>query len=428
MKSRIFKGKSLFYGWIIVAAAALGAFFSGPGQTYSVSIFINSYIDGFGWSRSLVSGYYSIATLIAGFTLPLVGKAVDKFGHRKMFAVIPTLLGLTCLWMSIVSHPIMLIVGFFFLRLLGQGSMSLLPSTLVAQWFSRHRGKALSIMGIGGVASFAFFPPANNWLIQNFGAETGWRVWSLALLLVMLPVGWFLVRDKPEDMGETPDGKTSKETKEKKKKDTPKRIVFKDNPWMLGQAMKTRAYWFMIYCTSVPAMINTGVTFHMVSIMQTKGFTPTFAALILSVIAMVQFPMTFVAGFMVDRFKIHIIKAIGYLVYAANLLILLLGTSQQILLVYAALHGVFMAFESVSTNVLWPNYFGRKYQGTIRGTAMTAMVIGSSLGPLPFGFAYDYFSGYSEILFIMMIFSLTASIPAFFSPPPIYSHDGNGSS
>ncbi|WP_102819298.1 MFS transporter [Mesotoga sp. Brook.08.YT.4.2.5.1] len=223
MKSRIFKGKSLFYGWIIVAAAALGAFFSGPGQTYSVSIFINSYINGFGWSRSLVSGYYSIATLIAGFTLPLVGKAVDKFGHRKMFAVIPTLLGLTCLWMSIVSHPIMLIVGFFFLRLLGQGSMSLLPSTLVAQWFSRHRGKALSIMGIGGVASFAFFPPANNWLIQNFGAETGWRVWSLALFLLMLPVGWFLVRDKPEDMGETPDGKTSKETKEKKEKGHPQK-------------------------------------------------------------------------------------------------------------------------------------------------------------------------------------------------------------
>jgi len=51
-------------------------------------------------------------------------------------------------------------------------------------------------MGIGGVASFAFFPPANNWLIQSFGAETGWRVWSLALLLVMLPVGWFLVRGK----------------------------------------------------------------------------------------------------------------------------------------------------------------------------------------------------------------------------------------
>jgi len=418
----LFKGKKLFYGWIIVAVAGLGAFFSGPGQTFSVSIFINSYIDGFGWSRSLVSGYYSIATLVAGFILPVVGKAVDKYGHRKMFALIPTLLGLTCLWMSFVSHPIMLIIGFFFLRLLGQGSMSLLPSTLVAQWFFRHRGKALSIMGIGIVVASALFPPANNWLIQNYGAEVGWRVWSLALFLVLLPIGWFFVRNKPEDIGETPDGLTSTEV-EKREESKPKRIVFQDNPWTLKQAMKTRSYWFMIYCMGVPAMINTGVTFHIVSIMQTKGFSPAFAALILSVMAMVQFPMTFVAGFLVDRYQVHIIKTIGYLVYTGGLAILLMGSSQSVLVIYAVLQGVFMAFESVSTNVIWPNYFGRKHQGAIRGSAMTAMVIGSSLGPLPFGFAYDTFSGYSEILLIMMIFPLIASLAVFFSPPPIYSHN-----
>jgi len=42
MMTGLFKGKKLFYGWIIVAVAGLGAFFSGPGQTFSVSIFINS--------------------------------------------------------------------------------------------------------------------------------------------------------------------------------------------------------------------------------------------------------------------------------------------------------------------------------------------------------------------------------------------------
>src|SRR6056297_799800 len=233
MMTGLFKGKKLFYGWIIVAVAGLGAFFSGPGQTYSVSIFINSYVDGFGWSRSLVSGYYSFATLFAGFLLPFIGRAVDKFGHRKMITIIPTLLGFTCIWMSFVVHPLMLFVGFFFLRLLGQGSMSLLPSTLVAQWFSRHRGKALSIMGIGLVVASAFFPPANNWLIQNFGAQTGWRVWTIALFLVMLPVGWFFVRNKPEDIGETPDGKKTTKDNKKKEEGRQKRKFFQDNPWTL---------------------------------------------------------------------------------------------------------------------------------------------------------------------------------------------------
>ena len=420
MKEITFKGKKIYYGWVIVIIAGFGAFFSGPGQTYSVSIFINSYVDGFGWSRSLVSGYYSFATLFAGFLLPFIGRAVDRFGHRKMITIIPTLLALTCIWMSFVVHPLMLFVGFFFLRLMGQGSMSLLPSTLVAQWFSRHRGKALSIMAVGGVIGSAFFPPVNNYLIDHFGAVTGWRVLALSLFVVMVPLGWFFVRDKPEDIGEKSDGVSNIHDIDKHNEENPKKILFHDDPWTLKEAMKTKAYWFLLFCMSVPSMINTGVTFHMVSIMNSKGYDSAFAALLLSIVAMVQFPFTFLAGFIVDRFKVHLIKTIGYSAYFGVLILLMLGQSQFSLILYAILLGIFMAFESVSTNVLWPNYFGRRHQGSIRGTAMTATVIGSALGPLPFGFAFDTLGGYSEIMLIMLIFPVIAALGAFLSPPPLY--------
>ncbi|WP_207647918.1 hypothetical protein [Alkaliphilus peptidifermentans] len=71
--------------------------------------------------------------------------------------------------MSFVTKPAMLIVGFVFLRLFGQGSMTLIPSTLVPQWFINYRGKALSLMALGGVAGSALLPPINNWLINNMG-------------------------------------------------------------------------------------------------------------------------------------------------------------------------------------------------------------------------------------------------------------------
>ena len=54
-----------YYGWVIVILAGLSHFFSGPGQTYSNAIFIDYYIEEFGWSRSTVSGIYSSATLLA---------------------------------------------------------------------------------------------------------------------------------------------------------------------------------------------------------------------------------------------------------------------------------------------------------------------------------------------------------------------------
>jgi MFS family permease len=82
-----------------------------------------------------------------------------------------------------------------------------------------------------------------------------------------------------------------------------------------------------------------------------------------------------------------------------------------------------MAFDGVSTGVLWPNYFGRKNLGSIRGFAMTTMVLGSALGPLPFGIAYDYFGGYNEIMIGILILPLLAIFASFFSPPPKYKFD-----
>src|SRR5690554_4514625 len=112
-------------------------------------IFINTgkYI----WSRSMISSLYSIATLGSGLIITGVGRYIDKLGQRKMLMIVPVIFGLACFWMSIVLNPIMIFIGFLFLRLLGQGSMTLIPQTLIPHWFKGKRGFALSIMGLGGV-------------------------------------------------------------------------------------------------------------------------------------------------------------------------------------------------------------------------------------------------------------------------------------
>ncbi|MCC5911196.1 MAG: MFS transporter [Clostridiaceae bacterium] len=410
------KKPSFFYGWTIVLMGALGLFFSGPGQTYNVSVFINTYTEQFGWSRSLVSSFYSTSTLIAGLTLPFIGRLIDKKGHQRMTVYIAVLLGMACLLMSFVAHPIMLLFGFFFLRLFGQGSMTLLPSTLVPQWFMKKRGRALSLMALGGVLGSAIIPVVNNRLIIGFGASFAWRFWTFLLIGFMAPMAWTFIRNKPEEVGLLPDGRVIEEKQLGGKNEEEDLEI----SWTPKEAMKTRAFWCMLFCMVVPSMVNTGVTFHMVSIMEEKGFTSTFAASILGMTAIIQFPFTFVAGYLVDRFKVHYFKAINFSFLLVALLLILYSPTTELLILYAGLHGIFVAFDSVSTGVLWPNYFGREHLGSIRGTAMTAMVIGSALGPLPFGFAYDLFGGYREIIVIMMIFPLLASLAAVLSPAPKY--------
>lgn len=407
----------LYYGWIIVVVSALMLFFSGPGQTYSVSIFINHYVETFGWGRTQVSSYYSMATLVAGFTLPIIGRAIDKKGQRKMVVIIAFSLGMAALWMSFVRTPLMLILGFFLLRLFGQGSMSLLPNTLVPAWFHRNRGKALAFMALGGVISSAVVPLLNNFLLVNFGPAIAWRTWTGLLLLVMIPTGWIIVRTRPEEIGLKVDGDSHENTEENRLRPG-KKVAVSSYPWNLKEAMKTRAFWQLLITMVIPPMINTGITFHIVSIIGGKGFSSGFSASILSIMALSQFPMTFVAGFVVDNIKVHYVKGLNYILYLGVIAAIYFGDSQALLILYAILHGIFMAFDSVSTGVIWPNYFGSENLGSIRGITMTAMVIGSALGPLPFGMAYDFFGGYDQILVIMMIFPIIGALASFASPAP----------
>lgn len=403
-----------FYGWLITAMAGLGVFFSGPGQTYSVSVFIDSYMKEFSWSSSTVSGVYSIATLCAGSVLFIVGRLVDRYGQRAMSVGIGILFALACFWNSAIAGTVMLFLGFFMIRLFGQGSMTLIPNTLVPQWFVEKRGKALSLMAIGGFLSSALLPLLNAWLIQEIGWRLTWRVWGTLLLVIFVPLAYLFIRNKPEDIGLLPDGE--KITISNDKQEQVKKFTEKD--WTLKEAMKTYQFWLILFCVSIPAMVNTGITFHLVTIFGESGLKTTTAAFVLSIMAIVGFPLTFLSGYLVDRISVHYLLAITFLGHVISMIFLQSVHTMLFAVIYGVIWGMISGFERITLNIVWPNYFGRKYLGSIKGIAMTSMVIGSAFGPLPFGLAYDYFGGYKEIIYIMMAFPLLGAIAAWLSPPP----------
>jgi MFS family permease len=76
----------------------------------------------------------------------------------------------------------MLFFGFLASRYLGQGSMTLLPATLLPNWFAHRRPLAFSLMSVGGVVGSTFLPPLNRFLIDTFGWRMVWRIGRLLLL------------------------------------------------------------------------------------------------------------------------------------------------------------------------------------------------------------------------------------------------------
>ncbi len=404
-----------FYGWFIVFIGGLALFFSGPGQTYSISVFINSYIEDFGWSRSMVSSLYSVATISAGFILIPIGRLIDKHGQRTMAVVIGLLLALACLWNSAVSGPVTLFFGFFMIRLFGQGSMVIIPSTLIPRWFITKRGRALSFMTLGIFVSSALLPPLNTFIINKWSWSAAWQVWALLILLIFLPLAALLIRDKPEDIELLPDGKIDLSKTDKNHQ----RNISYDYSFSLNEAIKTRTFWLVLVCVATPALINTALTFHLVSILGERGLEPLQAAAVLSTMAVSGFPFSLLAGYIADRAATRISLFMASFLLFCAVITLLNVNSLTSAIFFGIIWGAAFGFERVVLNAAWANYFGRNHLGGIKGVSSTTGVVASSLGPLPVALAYDhFFGGYNQILLICLLLPVASMVAAYFSSPP----------
>ena len=115
-RSRLVEKSPVYYGWVILVVGTLAMIMSSPGQTYSVSIFIEQFIEELGLSRTLVSSLYSVGTITGSLALPAIGRQVDKRGARSMVVIVSILLGLACIYMGLVQNALMLGVGFVSVR------------------------------------------------------------------------------------------------------------------------------------------------------------------------------------------------------------------------------------------------------------------------------------------------------------------------
>ncbi len=409
MKSLALKlNKRFYYGWFIVFISALALMFSAPGQTYSIMVFVDHYIEELGYSRGVLSAGYSVATTVSGLLLIFIGKFTDRFGQRMMMIIVVILLALTTFYNSFVMNIYMIFLGFFLLRYFGQGSMTLIPNSLVPQWFEKRRALAISISGYGNLLSTLFVPLFNVWLIQQIDWQNAWRFWGVSLLVVFLPLVILFVINRPEDIGiqmenehgSDEDVKASLERMEKAS-------------WRLEEAIRTKEFWFVGLMSLIVPMFTTGITFHWLEMMaEPIGRTADARATAAFIVGLIAFPfaiMPFVAKILIDKYPVKrvfmvtlsmILFSMGWLAFFVH------DTASAVM--FILFYGLAVSIQGVALNTLWPDYYGRKYLGSIRGAATVFMVIGSALGPLPFGVVHDALGTFVPVIIGMMVMTIIA--------------------
>ena len=401
-----------FYGWIIVAVANLGIFSSGPGQSHTFSVFVGPIGKDLDLSSTSIASAYGLATLIAAFMLPYMGKLIDKYGARKTLIIVSIILGFSCVFFGAASNFLMLTVGFGFLRFFGQGSLMLGCANLVSQWFDKKRGFAMSLMALGFGISMAIHPPLSQFLIDEYGWKFAWVFLGVSTWIIMVPTLYILAWNTPESVGLLPDGDKRAES-----------INDKNEPIEgldLTQALKEKSFYILSAMWFGMAMLVTTLHFYQVTILTSQGISTDFAANLFTVSAIAMVLFMPVVGKLFDNIPTNFVLTIGLIINCISLLSITYANNEYYAFFYAIFFGINNAISMTMFGYIWPRYFGRKHLGSIQGTGQMIGVIGASLGPLPVGFAIDYIGDSLVTIRYLALYPLIISLLTIFflKPPP----------
>lgn len=396
--SRLIAASPVYYGWLVIVAGTLGMLMTTPGQTVGVSVFLDKIIADLGLSRSLMSLLYMLGTLVGSFTLPWIGRFIDRRGPRVAVVAIATLFALACVGMGLVQGAVTLGLGFIAIRGLGQGALGLVSINAINLWFVRRRGLAISLSGIGYAIGIAGFPL----LITQFGWRLTYIILGSIVAMTILPIGALVFRDPPERYGLQPDGRTD--------------LTLTEQPleanYTLAEARRTVNFWLFTSGNFCIAALGTGLLFHHYSIMAASGIARTVAALVFVPFGLVTAGSNVVSGLLLDRISPRFLLSAMMGLLCVALLLAVRVHGPETMLVYGILLGLMQGLHGVLQAGVYAYYFGRSHLGAISGFATTVMVAGTAFGPLLFALGFDQFGSYGPILTVALGLPLTIGLMA----------------
>ncbi len=196
-----------FKGWQQVAATMVLQAASSGSIFISYSVLAGSYQQAFESSRMLVMMAVSAVVLGTGILSPILGRSMEKSSLRHLMVLGGGLLGLGFIVASRAQSMYQLLVIYFVLMASAAVLMGpIAGSALLARWFNKRRGLAMSLSAAGAALGGLVAPPLLQWLIDAYSWRQALLVYGVGVLIITLPVAWFLVINRPSDITQYPDG------------------------------------------------------------------------------------------------------------------------------------------------------------------------------------------------------------------------------
>ncbi len=376
-------------------ALALG---SSAGQTFFISLSAGQVRVELGLSHGGFGGLYAVATVSSALILLWFGRLADRMSLTTLSVLALTGLSIACLSMASAQHAAVLVAALLGLRLFGQGMLSHISITAMGRWFVRERGRALSVATIGYPAGEAVLPATVAVLLTVVPWRTVWLGTAMVILVVLAPLVAILGRmtherglDRPQSLDLSGDAKTMR-------------------GWTRGEVQRDLRFYTLLPAVLAPPFILTGVLFHQVHLVATKGWSlPEFAATY-PLFAAGAIAAALGAGFLIDRFGALRLVPVYLVPLGLGLFVLQMGNAPITAALFMLLMGCTSGGASIVLGALWPELYGTAHLGSIRALVMALMVLSTAVAPGIMGALLDLGVGLPSQLAVLSAYSLSCAV------------------
>ena len=396
----------VFYGWWLVGLSSFMLTLMSLTVFQGLGIMLVALERRYGWSRTALSGAFSLARVEGAILGPIEGVLVDNIGTRRMVLIGYTMMGLGFIWLSQIDYLARLgllkalsfsslderlihFYGAYMFVSLGTGLGGWLALiAMVNNWFNRRRSFAMA-SAMSGIHIGGLLVPVLAVAIERFefrGAALGIGV----LLLVVVGPAVKIIRNRPEDMGLAPDGDSNPaQASHMEDRQRASHIEDVEPEFTAMQAVKTPAFWMLTIAQVASSVAIVTLALHLVPKLTDTGMSPTAAAFVQTAYTLVALPAQFVSGYLAERLPKTLMIAFFLFLQGMGILVIALFDSVAMAYVFALMYGIGFGGRSPLTTAIRGDYFGRKAFATIMGISQLPMNIAMIFAPLFAGYMFD---------------------------------------
>ncbi|MCH8298658.1 MAG: MFS transporter [Chloroflexi bacterium] len=394
------KARGAFYGWWMVAVSGFIMVITAVPVFQASAIWAVALESQFGWSRTQLGLALSFTRVEGSLTGPIAGYLVDRLGTRFMVFTGLLILAAGFILFSRVENLWMFYLAYFVMSI-GQGQAGWLTvMTLLNHWFVRRRGLAMGLAMVGMGIGALVLVPVIAWLINPDADRLGWRRTAEIMAVVVLVSAIILpklIRNKPEDVGDYPDGESPTVAALKVGAQQPEPEL----ELTIGQALRTQAFWCISFGHGLGSMVVLAIMSHLGLLLGDLGYGVQTTAWVITVQTAVAIVFQFLGGWLGDRIPKNVALFIFTTIQGLGVVLLTVGPDIIYFYAFAVLFGIGFGGRTPLTTAIRGDYFGRASFGKILGISTVPMNILLLIAAPMAGFMRDELGDYNMAFLLL---------------------------